>query len=111
MRKRKSTQINQIKYGYGEITLDITYIFKIMEKYYKQTYSNTFENLDKMNFQKNTRGKIKIPRKLIAVKLTKMVNKTLFNLNQINKIQQVPDVGFTNKVYQTFKELKGPMQT
>lgn len=50
MKKRKSTQINQIKNGYGELTIVITTIFLIMEKHYKQTYSNISENLDKMNF-------------------------------------------------------------
>ena len=39
------------------------------------------ENLDKMNFWKNASGEIEIPSRLIAIKLIKMVNKSLFNLN------------------------------
>ena len=48
-KKREKTQINRIRNGKGEVTIDTAEIQRIMRDYYKQLYANKMDNLEEMD--------------------------------------------------------------
>ena len=48
-RKREKTQINRIRNGKGEVTIDTVEIQRIVRDYYKQLYAHKMDNLEEMD--------------------------------------------------------------
>lgn len=98
-KKRKNTQIINIRNAWGDILIDYAVIARIIKGYCEQPYANKFSDTEEMNkFLKpiaktNTRS-----RKTIFANEIEFIIKQL----STNKAPG-PDV-FTSEVYQAFKE-------
>ena len=104
-KKRETTQINKIRNEKGKVTTDNAEIQRIIIDYYEQLYGNKMDNLEEMdrfsekfNLSRLNQEEIEIMNKPTTSTEIEAVIK-----NHPKNRSPGPD-GFTEEVYQTFRE-------
>ena len=104
-KKREKNQINKIRNEKGEVTIGNAEIQRIIRDYYEQLYGNKMDNLEEMD---RFLEKVNLPRlnqeeiELMNNPITSTEIEAVIKNHPKNR-SPGPD-GFTEEVYQTFRE-------
>jgi hypothetical protein len=104
--RREKTQISKIRNAKGEITTNITEIQEIIRDYFKNPYSNKFENLEEMDRFLDTYDHPRLNQEDINHQNRSITqNEIEAAIKSLPKKKHPGPDGFSAEYYQTFKEL------